>query len=221
MKTESERHFEQFCERNGFALSAIPPVATERTPDYTLSVGGQLVVVEVKEIDPTPEELESTRVCRETDVRLAIRTTPGKKVRQKITDSRVQIKARTGGTRPGLLVLWESGWSFGFHTRPYDIRVAMAGFEQVIINLPHIASGESPSYAGMKHGGGRKLTEGNNRSLSAVALLSIPGPDQMRLDLYHNRYAENPLAPSLLASAEVTHSVMEDDARGVTMWRTL
>ena len=49
MKTESETNFEDFCRRNGFALLPVP-VTTTKTPDYTLTVGEQLVVVEVKEI---------------------------------------------------------------------------------------------------------------------------------------------------------------------------
>jgi hypothetical protein len=67
MKTESEIYFEKFCERNRFPLSTVP-VGSNRTPDYTLTVGGQLVVVEVKEIQPTAEELESDRLLKERGV---------------------------------------------------------------------------------------------------------------------------------------------------------
>ena len=63
LTTESETYFEQFCRRNGFALLPVP-VTTTKTPDYTLTTGTQLVVVEVKEILPTAEELESERLAR-------------------------------------------------------------------------------------------------------------------------------------------------------------
>ena len=220
MATESETYFEQFCARNGFTLLRVP-VTTSKTPDYTLTVGGTSIMVEVKEIDQTPEELASDRKMRETGVGNAIHITPGKKVRQKIADCYAQLKARTLDNHPGLLVLWERGLCFGNHTEPYHIRVAMVGFEQVIINLPPLGSGRSPSYAGMKHGGSRQLTESSNRSVSAVALLCIPAPGKMRLDVYHNRYAAVPLNPTLLTGSEVTHNVLKDDARGVTEWRTL
>src|ERR1035437_5331274 len=96
MKTESEIYFEKFCERNRFPLLPVP-VTTTKTPDYTLTVSGQLVVVEVKEILPTDEELESERLARETGVGKAIGSTPGKSVRKKIADCSKQIKARTRG----------------------------------------------------------------------------------------------------------------------------
>jgi hypothetical protein len=108
MKTESEKYFEKFCERNGFALNPIP-VEAGRTPDYTLTVGGISIMVEVKEIDQTPEEVASDRKMRENGVGNAIHITPGKKVRQKIADCYAQIKARTLDAHPGLLVLWERG----------------------------------------------------------------------------------------------------------------
>jgi hypothetical protein len=73
----------------------------------------------------------------------------------------------------------------------------------------------------MKHGGSRQLTEFSKRSISAVALLCVPAQDKMRLDVYHNRYAAIPLDPTLLTCSEATHYVLEDDARGVTEWRTL
>jgi hypothetical protein len=110
-----------------------------------------------------------------------ISITPGKTVRKKIADCYGQINARTREIHPGLLVLWEGGLCLGRHTEPYHIRVAMAGFEQIVIRLPPIASGESPSRAGMKHGGSRKLTETANRSISAIAVLCVPAPDKMRL----------------------------------------
>ena len=115
IKTESEVCFEDFCRRNGFRLLPIP-VATTKTPDYTLTVGGQLVVVEVKEIQPTAEELESERLARERGVGNCINITPGKSVRKKIADCSKQIKARTEEKYPAMLVLWEGGRCAGRHT---------------------------------------------------------------------------------------------------------
>src|SRR5439155_25435961 len=66
MKTESETYFEEFCRRNGFTLLTVQ-VTTTKTPDYTLTVGGQQVVVEVKEIQPTDDELESESLATDRD----------------------------------------------------------------------------------------------------------------------------------------------------------
>lgn len=218
MATESETQFEQFCRRNGFALEVVP-VATTKTPDYAVTAGGQLVVVEVKEILPTAEELESDRVARERGYGNVVHITPGERVRKKIGDCSPQIKARTQGRYPGMLVLWESGQCVGRHTEPYHIRVAMAGFEQVLVSLPPIGLGESPSAVGMKHGPGRKMTEQVNRSISAVAVLCVPGPDRMLLQVFHNRYATIPLVPEVLRAPEAKQFALYDDASRTTEWQ--
>ena len=60
------------------------------------------------------------------------------------------------------------------HSEPYHIGVAMEGVEQMVLTVPPLASCESPSVVGMKHGGGRKTTATDNTSISAVALLCMP-----------------------------------------------
>jgi hypothetical protein len=97
----------------------------------------------------------------------------------------------------------------------------MAGFEQVLVNVPPLASGLRPSFAGMKHGGSRKMTEDANTSISAVALLCMPAENEMLLQVFHNRYAAIPLEPMLLSSAEVTHYVLRDTPNGTTEWQTV
>jgi hypothetical protein len=219
-KTESEIHFEQFCERNHFPLAAVP-VSTTKTPDYTLTMDGQLVVIEIKEVLPTAEEIERYRLAAELGYGTVIGRTPGKTVRKKIGDCSHQIKARTDGRYPGMLVLWESGQCAGKHTEPYHIRIAMEGFEQVVISLPPIQSGERLSTLGMKHGGGRKTTPDANTSISAIALLCMPGPDKFLLQVFHNRYAAIPLSPALIKSPEVIHYVLLDDPNRTTHWEQI
>lgn len=216
-KTESEDYFERFCQRNGFALARVP-VGPDRTPDYTLQVGNTLIVVEVKQVEPSREELESERLARERGVGNVISTTPGKQVRKKIADCAPQIRARTQGQHPGLLVLWERGRCEGRATRPYNIMVAMGGFEQVVMAVPPLGSGARPSAVGMKHGGSRKTTETANTSISAVALLCTPGPDEMRLQVFHNRHAAVPMDPTLLRSPEVSHFTTHVQPPQRTQW---
>jgi hypothetical protein len=217
VKTPSEVQFEAFCDRNGFTWERVSETTT-KTPDYALTLSGATVVVEVKEVLPTAEEIESDRLCQERGYGKVIHITPGKTVRKKIADCSKQIKARTEGKYPGVLVLWEHGLCVGRHTEPYHIQVAMAGFEQVVLSLPPIQSGLRPSYAGMKHGGSRKMTEDDNTSISAIALLCVPGPDKLLLQVFHNRYAAVPLEPALLRTAEVIHYVLKDDPERTTKW---
>jgi hypothetical protein len=96
----------------------------------------------------------------------------------------------------------------------------MSGFEQVVLEVPPIASGLRPSFAGMKHGPGRKMTEDANTSISAVALLCVPAQNQMLLQVFHNRYAAIPLDPTLLTGSDVTQYVLRDSPKGTTEWQT-
>ncbi len=184
MKTESERHFESFCRRNGFELLPVP-VGIRKTPDYLLRGTQQVVVVEVKELLPTREEQESDQVVAERGVGTVIGATPGERVRKKIADCSKQIKARTMGRHPGLLVLWEGGHCAGRHTEPCHIRAAM---------------------------------EVANRTISAVAVLCMPGPDTLLLQVFHHPHAAVPLKPSSLQSADVRHFSLRDDPRRTTAW---
>jgi len=216
-KTDSEAYFEAFCQRNGFALLPVP-VGADKTPDYTLTVGDTLIVVEVKEVQPTPDELESERLVAERGYVKAISRTAGKQVRKKIADCGPQLRTRTQGEHPGLLVLWERGRCAGLHTEPYHIGVAMEGFEQMVLTVPPIGSGESPSVVGLKHGGRRRITDTANTSISAVALLCVPGPDRMLLQVFHNRHAAVPLDHALLKSPEVAHFVVRIQPPHRTDW---
>jgi hypothetical protein len=213
MKTDSEVLFEEFCQRNGFACNRVLETTT-KTPDYSLTFGGLSVIVEVKEVlVPTDEEWD--RIVREREL---IDRTPGKVVRRKIGDCSKQIKARTAGRHPGMLVLYENGQCAGKQTEPYHIRVAMEGFEQVVLAVPPLASGGRPSVVGMNHGGSRKMTKDANTSISAVALLCTPGPNKVLLQVFHNRYAAIPLDPALMRSAEVIHYALVNDPTRTTKW---
>jgi hypothetical protein len=150
-----------------------------------------------------------------------ISKTPGARVRKKIQDCSPQIKARTDSKHPGMLVLWERGQCAGRHTEPYHIRVAMEGFEEVVFNVPHISSGQSPTVAGMKHGGSRKMTATANTSISAVAVLCCPAKDKMLLQVFHNRHAAIPLSGDVLRADEVIQFELRPDPTGTTEWREI
>ncbi len=75
IRTDENRvrnYFEEFCQRHNFALLPVA-VTTTKTPDYMLSIDGQLIVAKVKEILPTAEKIDHAA----TPVVLTpVRTTP-------------------------------------------------------------------------------------------------------------------------------------------------
>ena len=124
--TQSEHLFEQFCGQHHIRCCRLP-TANARTPDYAIYLSRRKVVVEVKEISPNREELEARRLARIGQF-VVVSSTPGDRVRSKISKAIPQLKAATKGRFPGLLVLLDTGFA-AEHTSSYNIRVAMHGFE--------------------------------------------------------------------------------------------
>lgn len=199
VKTQSEEWFEQFCVSVGIDCHRISE-EDDKTPDYQLQVDGQTIIVEVKEFSRNKVEQKSDRLLEERGYGEVLSNTPGNRVRKKISDSSAQIKAKTQGVHPSILVLCDivhdCGQIFG-HTDPYNIRVGMYGLEQVHIALPADVS-VSPYSIGMSYGPKKKMTENQNTSISAIGVLSTPEKDEIRFYVYHNIYASNPLDPVLI-----------------------
>ena len=65
------------------------------------------------------------------------------------------------------------------------------------------------------------MTEDANTSISAVALLCVPAPNQMLLQVFHNRYAAIPLNPTLLTGPEVMQYVLRDNPNSTTEWQSV
>jgi hypothetical protein len=210
-RTLSEYLFERFCDGQGIPYGRIPEANT-KTPDYELFPASTPIVVEIKEIDPNKEELEAERVARERGVGPAIGHTPGDRLRLKIAASSKQIKARAQGRHPSLLVVFNEGREVP-HLESYSVRVAMYGLEQVYLTVPRPGMG-SPHFAGMGYGPKRKMTPTDNTSISAIGALIMNSNDDIRLLVYHNRYAKVPLPPALLAQYAIRQFQLEPDTPG-------
>jgi hypothetical protein len=213
--TFSENLFEEFCRERGIALHRVPATTT-RTPDYELSIAGTKIVVEVKEIDRNQHEQESDRHLEAHGFGLVTGGTPGERVRLKIQACAPQLKARSLGTNPTVLVLFDRGRG---HLHPYHIRVAMFGLEQIHVSVPPIGAGR-PEVVGMSHGPRRKMSPASNTSISAVSVLAVPRPDATVWTVYRNPWAAVPLQPQLLAPYGVEHFDIEMAGPGGTSdWR--
>ena len=83
--------------------------ADAKTPDYELVIDGWKIIAEVKEITRNKKEQESDRLLEERVYGNALKVEPGARVRKKINVSSPQIKAKTKGRHPGILVLYNNG----------------------------------------------------------------------------------------------------------------
>ena len=213
-RTTSEAYFENLCADLGICLKRIPETINNKTPDYELIIDGQIIITEVKEMTPNKDEQESERVLHERGYGDVLSTTPGNRVRKKISDSSPQIKARAKGIYPSLLVLFDRGFVAN-HLDPYCIRVAMYGLEQVQIAVP-IDPAISPYATGMSYGPKRKMTEEHNTSISAIGVLFATEPDTIVLHVYHNKYAAVSLESRLLSIHGIRQFKIEDELSGKT-----
>lgn len=196
--TFSERRFEEFCKCRGIRFKRVP-VGSTRTPDYDIYLSWRKVITEIKEITPNAQEkLADAQLLQGQPT--VVSCTPGDRVRKKIKIANPQIKARARGRYPGLLVLFDAGLSVG-HIDPYQIRVAMYGFENIFFTVPDDA--REPAFrSDAKYGGKQKMTTKDNTSISAVAALTSPS-DVLEMRVYHNAYASVPLPPKLFARYRV------------------
>ena len=219
MKTQSEEWFENYCANAGLDCKRIPE-QTSKTPDYELTIDGNRVIVEVKEILRNASERESDRLLAERGYGNVLSQTPGDRVRKKIQDASPQIKSRTQDAYPSILVLCELH-QIGGHLDPYNIRAAMYGLEQVHIAVPEDLS-VRPYTTGMSFGPKRKMTPADHTSISGVGVLFWTGPSEIALHVYHNKYAAIPLSPVLLGKYGIRQYALHDDMPGRTAkWEEL
>ena len=116
----SELLFEACCEKVQIGCRRIPEQDV-KTPDYEISIGGQTIFAEVKELkeDWKPGVVKSETV--------------GNRIRRKIDQCGQQLKPRTAEQHPGMLVLYREG---GCNYFDVHLQAAMYGTTVVEIAIP-------------------------------------------------------------------------------------
>ena len=199
----SELLFEDFCQQSEIRYDRpdaeeVAPGVFPKTPDYEILIDDRTIIAEVKEITQNKEEMESERLLKKRGYGSVLGGTPGARVRKKINDSSPQIRRRTLGRFPGILVLYDYGRT-AKHLDPYHIMTAMYGLEVMDIAVPADPSSK-PYSMGTRFGPRRKMTQDANTSISAIGVLAVTVPSGIiRLDVFHNRCAAIPIDPALLA----------------------
>lgn len=198
MKTESETAVEKYFQERGLAIEKIAEGA-ERSPDYRVEIGGLEIIIEVKQFDATPDEQQRLESLAEGEV-LLLDTTPGKGVRKKITDAGAQLKGLAKGKCPAVLLLFNNRpFLLGNPANPYEVRVAMYGFESILIANPR--ENTVSRVLDRKFGGSRKLTTQHNTTISAIMVMELRG-EKTLLRAYHNEHAAIPLPHGLLSELD-------------------
>jgi hypothetical protein len=87
--TESQQLFESFCSSSSVPIYPIPRSIKlgEQTPDYDIFISGYRVVVEVKQLEPNPEDQKYINRLQRTGSTGIISSQPGHRVRKAIDDA--------------------------------------------------------------------------------------------------------------------------------------
>jgi hypothetical protein len=199
-KTKSELLFEQLCSEHDVRCEPVSrgPI---RTPDYDVYFGAQQVVVEVKQVEPTADEAKEIARWEAGEV-ITFGGEAGKRVRQEVTDSKKQLRARAKGRFPALLVLYNNAEPISF-LDPMFVLVAMYGALTLPIFTPK--DGGTPFGGRLRFGGKRRVTKEHNTTLSAVCVLVLNPEDKTTLTFYHNYFAALSFDPQWFQGERVRH----------------
>jgi hypothetical protein len=192
--TESEKLFERFCAANG--ISCQPIECDGKKADYEVVVCGNRIIAELKQINPNESDDVTWNDGRNRGA-VAAWGNSDHRVRLKIQEARKQLKARSEGKLPTLLVIFDNGTFAG--TDGTDIKTAMFGDEKVVVS---IADHRVASVSALHAGGNRRFSADSNTSISAIALMY---GDKPRLSIFHNHFASITIDPDWIRLDDVKH----------------
>ena len=196
LSTKSEILFERFCKEKG--ISCAPIACDGKKADYDIDFQGLRIVTEVKQIDRNESDISTWKEVRVRAKGLvAAWGNADHRVRLKIQEARKQLKVRSEGKLPTLLVIYDNGTCAG--TDGTDIKIAMFGDEKVVLStVGHQVVNISAIHAG----GNRRFTVDSNTSISAIALMYGNEP---RLNVFHNHFAAIPIGLDRVRMEGVKH----------------
>ena len=156
--------------------------------------------MEIKEFTPNEEEKQAIRDLEEKQGAVWGSTRVGNRVRYKIDGAKRQLERLAAERCPAVLVLYDARPIPIRGISPYEIEVAMYGWETIDLHVPD-KLGEPVRFGKHRFGKGQKLRPDCHTYISAVGVLRETSPDErLHLDLYHNVFADVPMPLEALVS---------------------
>ncbi|MGH6846687.1 MAG: hypothetical protein ACREC0_04390 [Methylocella sp.] len=181
--TLSEQLFEEWCRDRGIECHRVPEARAQghKRPDYAIKVQQYWCFVEIKQIDPTPDD-EALLQDALSGMPKSRWFVPGVRPRQPIKKASDQLRKFSQRGFPTVVCLLDT--TVGFHLEQINIIQAMFGQESLRFEVSE-APCHKPLYLGSRFKKAT-LTPGSNTSISAVAVLRRPCGSKPVIDLYHN-----------------------------------
>src|SRR5262249_47846551 len=124
--TRSEQMFEQFCRENSIRFSRLEPEIDVMTPDYDIFRQEHRGVTEIKELVENEADKAAWNEARARGGGAAC-SDPRGRIRSKIREAYKQLKRRSEGSHPTIVVFCDNGTFGGIDAT--DIKNAMYGDE--------------------------------------------------------------------------------------------
>lgn len=195
LPTISELQFELWCRQHEIPCRRIREarVPGHQRPDYALRFQAGWCIVEVKQIDQTPDDeaMVTDLLAGKAQARWV---DPGARLRQSIKDASNQLRKLSRRGFPTVICLYDT--AVGFYLERFHVTQAMFG-QQILRFEVSADPAHKPRYLGTRFGKKATLTRGSNTSISAVAVLRQPSGSPPVIDLYHNPHARVPIAAHL------------------------
>jgi len=196
--TVSEQRFEEYCANRGYRFTRIElPTSAGRRPDYRLHLPAGDTICEVKQIESGAWE-------KEVDERLAkhgrsdFSRSIGTRARALIANAAPQLRNFKSENRPCIIVAMDLTWHD--HLSYYDLDAAMFGQPLVRFYLNGKPDDDPRSEFG--HGGSRQMTEDSRIYVSALCVLH---KQDLKVTIYHNPFAAQPLYPYFFPHEDDRH----------------
>ncbi len=154
------------------------------------------------QFDLTQDETESLKNLKE-NLLIERGGTIGNSIRNKIKKGNKQLREKTQGRKPGLIVLFNN--TMFDHVSPYKLMVAMHGLEEYKIDI------ETLTLSDRRLGPKKALTDKDNTSTSAIMILHHYGENTFNAQLFHNKHAACPLHKSLFKDINLKQFIMSSE----------
>ncbi len=151
--------------------------------DYVIIISGNVIIVEVKQIDFSPTEKKHLERYLSEGSTGIISDVPGKRLRKVISKAMPQLKSTSHGKHPAILVVYDNTMQMFDKTNPYEVLSAMYGLEQVVFTIPNSVDMD-PRIVDHKFGPDRKVSPSQNKTLSAVVMLSLDKDNSKKFKIF-------------------------------------
>lgn len=174
-KTESEKVFEEFCDLNKIQWEKIKE-GENTSPDYKAIFNGDIVYVEVKQID------KDDKFSVHSNSRIV-----GSHIREKIKEARKQVQVGSNQGAASILLIYNNldGLQM-FGTQQHDFITAMYG--EITLTFDKKENRFTDSYYGRNH----SFSDEKSTYFSAVGFL-YRTKESVGIRLYENVFAKNKL----------------------------